>query len=276
VPREFFQNEDAAALLPNVSIYLTTALGVAMSVIAVVNALLMAWLWQFPMVPDPGGRDPHGVSTAPRSWTNVHRALGYIFVLIYVVMLWEMVPRMWEFRVPSVVTVVHGALGGIVGLLLVVKIAIIRWFQRFGGKLPWIGGSLAVTAVVMNAVALVPIWVLLRPLTPMTPELAAGRDAVVANCFQCHGASIIISEREDPEKWDRETRKMQRFSNRFAGKRPISEPERALAAAYLATFLAERDDDNDHDDDEADEVRDRGDERDGGGGQRRRRRGRDR
>jgi hypothetical protein len=188
-------------------------LGLAMAVIAVVNALLMAWLWSFPMKPDPGGKDPHGVSTAPRSWTNVHRALGYIFVLIYVALLFEMVPRLWEFRVFSAVTVIHAILGALVGLLLAVKIAIIRRFQRFGGNLPWIGGSLAATAVVMNGIAIVPAWMALRPLTSMTPELAAGRDVVAAKCFQCHGASTIVSEREDARKWDRLTRKMQRFSS---------------------------------------------------------------
>jgi mono/diheme cytochrome c family protein len=227
------------------SIYVTSGLGLAMAVIAVINALLMAWLWRFPMAPDPTRRDPHGVSTAPRSWTNVHRALGYTFVLIYVVLLVEMVPRLWEFRETSVVTIIHALLGGIVGVLLVVKIAIIRFFRSLGGNLPWIGGSLAAAAVVMNGVALVPIWVLLQPFTPTTPELAAGRDAVVANCFQCHGASIITREREDARGWDRETQRMQRFSNRMMGKRPIPEQERLLIVSYLAAVLAEDDDGRD-------------------------------
>jgi hypothetical protein len=252
-----------------VNAYVTSWLGFAMAVIAIVNALLMAWLWRFPMQPDPTGRDPHGVSTAPRSWTNVHRALGYIFVLIYVALLFEMVPRLWEFRVRSGVTVVHAVLGGVVGLLLVVKISIIRWFRSAGGWLPLLGGSLAVSAVSMNAVALVPAWIALRPLAQLTPELAAGRDVVAAKCFQCHGASTIISEREDARKWDRLTRKMQRFSQRIPGKEAITEPERLLAAAYLTQMLGEREHEDDHDE-EADE----GDEEEGDGGQRRRRRGR--
>lgn len=264
-------------------------LGLAMAVIAVVNALLMAWLWSFPMKPDPGGKDPHGVSTAPRSWTNVHRALGYIFVLIYVALLFEMVPRLWEFRVFSAVTVIHAILGALVGLLLAVKIAIIRRFQRFGGNLPWIGGSLAATAVVMNGIAIVPAWMALRPLTSMTPELAAGRDVVAAKCFQCHGASTIVSEREDARKWDRLTRKMQRFSERIPGKNRITEEERVLAAAYLARVLGDaerrdkprgRDRDRAARDVPSDGEREPAEEVDapenGDGGQRRRRRGRDR
>jgi hypothetical protein len=247
----------------------------------------MAWLWSFPMKPDPGGKDPHGVSTAPRSWTMVHRALGYIFVLIYVALLFEMVPRLWEFRVFSAVTVIHAILGAIVGLLLAVKIAIFRRFQRFGGNLPWIGGTLAATAVVMNGIAIVPAWIALRPFTPMTPQLAAGRDVVAAKCFQCHGASTIVSEREDARKWDRVTRKMQRFSERIPGKNFITDQERVLAAAYLASFLgdSERRDkprgrDRDPvptvDQENADEAAPAEEERGDEGGRRRRRGGRDR
>ncbi len=270
------------------SAHTTTLLGLAMALIAVVNALLMAWLWSFPMVPDPGGKDPHGVSTAPRSWTNVHRGLGYIFFLIYIALLFEMVPRLWEFRVFSAVTVIHAILGALVGLLLVVKIAIIRRFQRFGGNLPWIGGTLAATAVVMNGIAVVPAWLALRPLTPMTPQLAAGRDVVAAKCFQCHGASTIISEREDARKWDRITRKMQRHSERIPGKVFITDQERVLAAAYLAHFLGDgerRDKPRGRDRDllnpevdagDGDEAAPNDEERDQEGGQRRRRRGRDR
>jgi hypothetical protein len=214
-------------------------LGLAMAVIAIANALLMAWLWSFPMKPDPGGRDPHGVSTAPRSWTNVHRALGYIFVLIYVVLLFEMVPRLWEFRVFSAITVIHALLGGIVGVILAIKIAIIRSFQRFGGWLPLLGGSLAGTAVVMNGIAIVPAWIALRPFSALSPELAAGRDVVAAKCFQCHGASTIVSEREDSRKWDNLTRKMQRFSERIPGKTRITDEERMAASAYLFSILGE-------------------------------------
>src|SRR4028119_1026259 len=58
-------------------------LGLLMAAIAVINASLMAWLWRFPMKPDPSGRDPHGVSTAPRLWVNVHRTLGHLFPLTH-------------------------------------------------------------------------------------------------------------------------------------------------------------------------------------------------
>lgn len=243
----------------------TMGLAAAMAAIAVVNASLMAWLWRFPMQPDPTGRDPNGVSTAPRSWTNVHRALGYLFVLVYAALLFEMLPRIWEFRVATASSVVHGALGMAVGVLLAVKIAVIRRFRRFGNRLPWIGGALAVSTLIVAALGIIPAWRVLRPLTPLSPELERGRAVVSDKCNQCHGASTIASEHEDARKWDRITRRMQRFSRRFPGKQEITEEERLLAAAYLAHVLGEEEDEKQEDHDEEEE---------GTGGRRRRGRGR--
>ncbi len=246
----------------------TIWLGLLMAAIAIVNATLMAWLWRFPMQPDPTGRDPNGISTAPRFGTNLHRALGYVFVLTYAVLLFEMVPRTWEFRVATPLSVVHGVLGIAVGVLLVIKIAVIRRFRRFGNRLPWIGGALVVTTLIVAALGIVPAWMVIRPLTPLSPELARGREVVSGKCNQCHGASTIAEERDDARKWERITRRMQRFSRTIPGKEPITEDERRLAAAYLAHTLGEIDDHDDGDEDD--------DEEEPENGRNRRRRGRGR
>ncbi len=238
----------------------TLLLGLLMATIAVVNASLMAWLWRFPMQPDPTGRNPNGVSTAPRWGVNLHRGLGYVFVAAYVALLFEMLPRTWQFRETTASAVVHGVLGVFAGVVLAFKIAVIRRLHAFGNRLPWIGGTLAVTTLIVAGLGVVPAWRLLQPLRSVPPDLAAGREIVSRKCNQCHGASTIASEREDPRKWDRITREMQRFSRRFPGKEPILENERILAAAYLASILAEDEDDGADDDD----------------GRRRRRRGRGR
>ena len=91
--------------------------GLAMATIAVINATLMAWLWRFPMAPDPSGRSPHGISTAPRAGVLLHRGLGYVFILLYAALLFEMLPRTWEFRVATPTSIVHGILGAFIGLL---------------------------------------------------------------------------------------------------------------------------------------------------------------
>ena len=124
-------------------------LGISFVLLGIIATVLQAWLWSFPMVPDPGGPDPNGKSTAPRFWTSVHRMTGLAFVVIYVVLMVEMVPRLWEYQVELPArTVMHAVMGLLIGILLVAKIAIIRWFQHFGKSLPAIGlGVMACTII---------------------------------------------------------------------------------------------------------------------------------
>jgi cytochrome c5 len=124
-------------------------LGISFVLLGVIATILQAWLWSFPMVPDPGGPDPNGKSTAPRLWTSIHRVIGLAFVLIYVLLMVEMVPRLWEYQVELPArTVMHAVMGLLIGILLVAKIAIIRWFQHFGKALPSIGlGIMACTII---------------------------------------------------------------------------------------------------------------------------------
>ena len=130
-------------------------LGITFVVVAVVATVLQAWLWSFPMLPDPGGPDPNGRSTAPRAWTTIHRVLGLVFVAIYLVMMAEMVPRLWEyqFELPAR-TVVHACLGMLIGILLVTKIAIIRWFQHFGKSLPSIGFAILACTLILATLSI--------------------------------------------------------------------------------------------------------------------------
>ena len=235
----------------------TIALSLVMAGIAVVNALLMAWLWRFPMRPDPDGRDPNGVSTAPRSWTNVHRGLGYVFIVAYALLLVEMVPRAWQFRVATPISIIHGSLGMLIGLLLVIKIAIIRRFRACGNRLPWIGGTLAIVTLTVALLGVIPAWMVLRPLTDLPPELVRGREVVSHKCNQCHGASMIAGEDEDARKWGRITREMQRLSHTIDGKNPITDSERIAATAYLASVLGEDDDDGSDDSEEVGDADDR-------------------
>jgi mono/diheme cytochrome c family protein len=258
----------------------TVWLGLAMGAIAVVNPALMAWLWRFPMVPDPTGRRPEGVSSSPVFWQNVHRGLGYVFVLVYLALLVEMVPRTWAFRTASPGAVVHGVLGALVGVLLVFKIAVVRHVpavDRFGPRLPWIGGALAAATLAVVALGVVPAWTVVQPLTELPPDLDRGRDLVAVRCVQCHGASTIWGGDDD---WDETTREMQEFSREIPGKTEITEPERVLIAAYLTRTLGGDDDDaedraddaEDAREDALDDARDEAERSEDGG--RRRRRGR--
>jgi hypothetical protein len=54
-------------------------------------------------------------------------------------------------HVASPVSLIHGILGTLIGVTLVVKISVIRRFHSFGHRLPWIGGTLAVTTLITVA-----------------------------------------------------------------------------------------------------------------------------
>tara|TARA_Y100001960_G_C13978484_1_gene496354 strand:- start:41 stop:367 length:327 start_codon:yes stop_codon:yes gene_type:complete len=67
-------------------------------------------------------------------------------------MMWHMVPRLLEYQVEFPVrTVVHFTLGVTIGFLLMIKLAIIRFFKHFSGALPYLGsGLLWCTAVLVT------------------------------------------------------------------------------------------------------------------------------
>lgn len=154
-------------------------------------AALQAWLWRFPMVPDPTGADPHGVSTAPRLGNQVHRALGYAFLLIYLACLVRMAPRVWAFDEEAWRTsaIAHAALGLALGPLLVAKVLVIRRYRRFGHRLPLFGGALLAGSVALTGLAVAP-WLAVLP--PGEPGATSSvRSAVGNGCVRCHGLSVV-------------------------------------------------------------------------------------
>lgn len=173
-------------------------LGVAFLAVGALASILQFWLWTFPMVPDPSGVDPNGVTTAPRFWRYTHRALGYVFVGVFLAMMVQMVPRLWEFPLEgwSGTSVVHSALGLMVGVLLIGKVLILRRFQRLGNRLLIVGSLVLLLSV--GAVALVtpPALKVIRH-----PGDEQARRIILQNCTTCHGLGVVSGESEEPGKW---------------------------------------------------------------------------
>ena len=68
-------------------------------------------------------------SSAPRGLIRLHRVLGYVYVMLYVYFLVQMVPRLWNYQIEFPArTVVHITLGMVIGVILVIKLAIVRFF----------------------------------------------------------------------------------------------------------------------------------------------------
>ncbi|MBT9561057.1 MAG: hypothetical protein IV100_33850 [Myxococcales bacterium] len=236
-------------------------LGIAFVVFAVVATILQAWLWSFPMVPDPGGPDPNGRSTAPRFWTQMHRLLGGLYVLIYVVLMVEMIPRLWEYQVELPArTVMHAVMGIVIGVMLVAKIAIIRWFQHFGKSLPALGLGLLAATIVLATLS-IPFAVrahdfgaittaenverVKRVLTDIpwedatkenidalvtTDAFASGQRVLAGKCTDCHDIRTILQKPRSGEGW-------YDVVVRMAKKPTLGEPITAQEIAEVTSFL---------------------------------------
>jgi hypothetical protein len=218
-------------------------LGVAFVAVGLVATALQLWLWTFPMAPDPHGRDPNGVTTAPRAWRMVHRALGYVFVAVYIVLMAQMVPRLWQYdgEAWGAIEIAHAALGTLVGVVLVIKVAVLRKWQRFGKKMRPLGLSIFAFAVLAVAIGARPAYSL--PV-PTDPTLRTARQTVIENCRSCHGLSQVLREDGDRRDWSELLEEMAENAQE-RGRPDPSLGQRREIAAYLAWALGERDDDDD-------------------------------
>lgn len=127
------------------STIVTTWLGIAFLALAVAGVLLQAWLW------GPKFWNAELEKTeAPRFWLRVHALCGYTYGLIYLVMMWHMLPRLWEYQyeLPAR-TVFHAVLAITIGVLLVCKIAILLFFRHFEEAMPYYGFGLLLSTVIL-------------------------------------------------------------------------------------------------------------------------------
>src|ERR1700755_1442492 len=128
---------------------LTAIGGVVFLVIGLVTMFLMYHLWGYPF--DKATR----TSTAPRWAMRLHRVLGYLFGILYVGMMIKMVPRLWQYQVEFPArTTVHIVIGFTIGFLLIVKIAIMRFFRHFEEWMPYLGTAIMLGTVILLGLSL--------------------------------------------------------------------------------------------------------------------------
>ncbi len=234
--------------------------GGAFLVLALVLTFLMYYLWKFPYDKE------RLASEAPRGLVNLHRVLGYVFVAVYLYLMVDMVPRLWTYQVELPArTVAHLLLGLAIGAILIVKVAVVRFFKHMEATLaPMLGTSLLLCTVLLLGLALPTTFreAFLREqaLTGgnMTAErlervreqlpragiedpttvqrlatedaLYVGRSVLVSKCVQCHDLRTILVRPRTPETW-RQT--VQRMANRSTVLDRISEEEQLRVTAYL-------------------------------------------
>ncbi len=246
---------------------MATVVNVSLAVLFVILAfcatMLMYHLWGYPF-----SKKEHR-STAPRWAMNLHRIIGWMFVLIYLYLMYHMVPRMWSYQIELPArTVFHLVLGYSIGALLIAKIAIVRFFKHLESTLaPALGTTLFILTLLLMGLALPSVWrenVLAKQamgeegfseerlqrvreqLPPagledldLLPSLASadglfkGRQLMRTKCVECHDLRTIISKPRTPKNW-RDT--VERMANRASIFSEFSFLERWQITAYLVAI----------------------------------------
>jgi hypothetical protein len=122
----------------------TALLGVVFVAVGLAAMFLMYHLWGYPF-----DKATH-TSAAPRWLMWIHRLLGYLFALIYIALMWKMIPRLWEYQVEFPArTTAHIILGFTIGFLLLIKIAIMRFFRHFEEWMPYLGTAIMLSTIIL-------------------------------------------------------------------------------------------------------------------------------
>ena len=243
-------------------ISLTAVLGVLFLVLAFVLTFLMFQFWGYPY--DKEQRK----SACPQWKMNIHRAVGYAYGIIYVIMMAMMVPRLWHYQVefpPR--TVAHIMLGFTIGVILILKISILRWFRHFEEWMPFLGVALLLCTVLLTGLSLpfvareqvlassdvtfspgnrqrvagllaeagLPEGTAIEPLVTVK-GLEQGRRVLLEDCTFCHDFRTAISRPRTPEDW---VRTAGRMADKPSLGPHITPDKVAHVAAYLVAITPE-------------------------------------
>ncbi|MCA9180778.1 MAG: hypothetical protein KDA51_04975, partial [Planctomycetales bacterium] len=202
-------------------------LGLAFLGLAVVAVLLQAWLWG-PKFWDEAAKK----TMAPKLWLRVHAFAGYAYGAIYVVMMWNMVPRLWEYQyeLPAR-TIIHAVVGITIGVLLLSKVSILMFFRHFEESMPYYGFGLLLCTVVLTMLS-IPYALRAHDFSGMTADahnvervqhllakidfgdpsvtvgeltspdgFERGRGILVRKCTVCHDMRTILAKPRTPSTW---------------------------------------------------------------------------
>jgi rubredoxin/mono/diheme cytochrome c family protein len=195
-----------------------------------------------------------------------HRVFGYVFLAIYLLLIIQMIPRLWGYQIEFPArTVVHISLGMAVGVMLLLKISIVRFFRRLDQSLvPMLGTSVLVGSVVLIGIS-VPFAFqeamatgnllrednrervrLLLTQTGLeeaeckrltTPEsLRNGQRILRQECIACHDLRTVLAKPRTPSNW-RQT--VSRMADRTTMLNPLEENEQLQVTAYLVALSPE-------------------------------------
>ncbi|MCA9586555.1 MAG: hypothetical protein KC657_14460 [Myxococcales bacterium] len=237
----------------------SAVLGIVFVILGTATTFLMFHLWGYPF--DKATRK----SDAPKSLMLLHRVLGFAFVALYIFMMLQMVPRMVRYQVefpPR--TVVHICLGITIGFILLIKVAIIRFFRHLEEWMPYLGTGMLLCTYLLLGLS-VPFSLREKQLASQVAggsalsaanlervkkqlpaanlpkeapldELATkdalikGREALLTKCVACHDLRTVLTRPRTPADW---AKTVERMSDKPVFGDAISEKEQWQTTAYL-------------------------------------------
>jgi mono/diheme cytochrome c family protein len=236
-----------------------TILGFLFLLLAAAGTFLMYKLWSYPF------DHKRLKSSAPPRLMRLHRLIGYAYAGIYIFLMFQMVPRLFTYEVEFPArTVAHLMLGMSIGIILVIKMLIVRFFKHLESTLvPFLGTALLVctfllvglsvpfalkdvylhqrtvggTAFSAENIARVRVLVPKAGFPPHVPleelssvaSLKQGRNILLTKCVECHDLRTVLLKPRTPENW---VQTVGRMADR-AIFNPIGEEEQWRVSAYL-------------------------------------------
>lgn len=247
-------------------VVLSASLGILFLVLGIAAVFLMYYLWGFPF-------DKKTLtSAAPPSLMRTHRVLGYLYLLLYIVMMSEMVPRMWAYQVEMPArTVAHMMFGMGIGIVLLIKLAILRFYRHLEEWMPVLGTLLLTFTIILSGLSMPHAFremvlasqatdggdaysdenrARVAKLLPTAglPEgapidqlstveaLQAGRRVLITKCVVCHDLKTVLTRPRSPSDW---VNTVERMAIKPAFSEPITEFEQWQASAYLIAISRE-------------------------------------
>ncbi|MBI3193972.1 MAG: hypothetical protein HYZ34_05805 [Ignavibacteriae bacterium] len=234
-------------------------LGFVLLALSAASTFLMFYLWGFPF-------DHEKLkSTAPPRLMLLHRLIGYTYAVIYIYLMAHMLPRLWSYEIEFPArTVAHLIFGLTIGVLIIVKVAIVRFFKHLESTLvPFLGTGLFICTFLLIGLS-VPLALKevylhrsavggtafstenierVKKLLPKAgfstdaklEELSTvasfkiGRDVLLSKCVQCHDLRTVLVKPRTPEQW---VQTVTRMAERSVFN-PIDEREQWHVATYL-------------------------------------------
>jgi len=240
-------------------------LGLSFLGLGIAGTVLMYWLWGFPY-------DHEKFRTgAPPYLLFIHRSIGYLYVIVYLLLMWQMVPRLWSYQIEFPArTVVHLSLGILIGGVLFLKVLVVRFFKHLESRFAPIFGTVLMLSTLLLVGLSVPMAFkeyqlrrnvsggdvfsgenILRiklivpeagfgsevPLDEITDResLMKGRKVLLNKCVQCHDLRTVLIKPRTPTNW---VNLVKRMSERTVAE-PIYEEEQWWVTAYLIALSPE-------------------------------------